>query len=152
MILLRMAWQSALLLALAAAGAYATWKWHPDAPPLSIVAETAPPGEISITDALELVKAQRILWLDARSSEQFAKGHIPGALPLNEQQWEEQVAPLFDALQNDGGKSTVVIYCDAARCEASKRIRDKMLTLPLGDFTILVLHGGYPAWQAAQGQ
>jgi rhodanese-related sulfurtransferase len=152
MMLLRMAWQSALLLALAAAGAYATWKWHPDAPPLRLVEEQAPPGGVTITEALQLVKEQRIIWLDARSSEQFAKGHIPGALPLNEMDWEEQVAPVFDALQNDGGKSTVVIYCDAARCEASKRIRDKMLTLPLGDFPIVVLHGGYPAWQEAQGR
>lgn len=150
--ILRMAWQTALLLALAAAGAWGTWKWHPDAPPLSIVIEPAPPGEITVMDARRLLDAQRLIWLDARSSAQFAKGHIPGAIPLNEQEWEEQIAAVFDALQNDGGRSTVVIYCDAQRCEASKRIRDKMLTLPLGDFPIMVLHGGYPAWQAAQGQ
>lgn len=152
MILLRMAWQTAVLLALAAGAAWATWKWHPNAPALSLVAESAPPGEISVTDALRLVKEQRIIWLDARISAQFAKGHIDGALPLNEQEWEEQVAPVFDALQNDGGKSTVVIYCDAQRCEASHRIRDKMLNLPLGDFPIMVLHGGYPAWVAAQAK
>ncbi len=150
--LLRMACQTAVLLALAAAGAFATWKWHPNAPALGLVEESASPGEISIKNALGLVKEKRIIWLDARSSQQFSKGHIDGALPLNEQEWEEQVVAVFDALQNDSGKSTVVIYCDAQRCESSRRIRDKMLQLPLGDLTILVLHGGYPAWQAVQGK
>jgi rhodanese-related sulfurtransferase len=148
--ILRTAWQTAALLVLAAAAAWATRQWHPQAPPLYLVQESVPPGEISVTAARRLVEEKRILWLDARAASRYAEGHIPGALPVNEQDWQEQMPALLDALQADDGKSTVVIYCDAVRCESSKRLRDKLLELQLGDFPLRILHGGYPAWQATE--
>ena len=63
--ILRIVWQSALILALGVAGAWATWKWNPDRPELYLVSEdTAGPDEISVIEALALEKKGGVIWLD----------------------------------------------------------------------------------------
>jgi rhodanese-related sulfurtransferase len=147
--ILRILWQSALLLALSVAGAWATWKWHPKRPELYLVIEQAGPGEITVTDALALEKQGRIIWLDARVRKEFEKGHIPGAFLLNLYEWEDLMRPVIETLQENQDR-TLVIYCDSQKCTASHDIRNRMTEWGLGDFDIRVLRGGWPAWQAAR--
>lgn len=148
--IVRMAWQSALLLALAAGGALATWRWHPQRPELYLVGERAAPDEITVADALAAAKAKGVIWLDARPRSEFDKGHIPGAHLLNLYEWDDLMPDIVQLLDADGLKSTIVIYCDGQKCAASRELRDRMNELPLGEIDIRVLHGGWPAWQAAQ--
>ena len=77
--ILRVLWQSAALLLLAAAAAWATWQWHPERPELHIISERAGPDEITVADAIALEKAKGVIWLDARRRPEFEKGHIPGS-------------------------------------------------------------------------
>lgn len=147
--ILRILWQSAVLLLLAAAGAWATCQWHPERPELYLTSEPAGPDEITVADALALEKKEGVLWLDARRREQFEKGHIPGALLLNIHEWEDLMLPVINVL-SDGPRRTIVIYCDAQKCSASRELREKIINFGMGEFDIRVLHGGWPAWQAAQ--
>jgi rhodanese-related sulfurtransferase len=144
--ILRICWQSALLLALGVAGALGTYHWKEDRPELYLVSEPAGPDEITVRDAIALEKQGRVLWLDARRRSEFDKAHIPGAMLLNLYEWEDLVTPVVMSL-SENMERTVIIYCDAKKCTASRELRDKLLTSGLGDLDIRVLHGGWPAWQ-----
>jgi rhodanese-related sulfurtransferase len=147
--ILRILWQSTLLLLLAGAAAWATYRWHPERPELYLTSERAGPNEITVRDALALAKENGVIWIDARRRSEFEKGHIPGALLLNLDEWNDLMMPVVNVLGADDPRRTVIIYCDAQKCAASREMRERMLDFGLGDFDIRVLHGGWPAWQAA---
>lgn len=140
------AWrQAVVLLALSAAAGMAAHFWHPLAPAWYLV--EGPPREDEVTLA-ELGEGKEVLWLDARPREQFAAGRIPGALPLSEQEFDQQLFELLETLQTN--TLPVVIYCDGARCEASRKVKERLLdTLPLEN--VRILKGGWKAWTEAGG-
>jgi rhodanese-related sulfurtransferase len=147
--IIRILWQSTLLLGLAAASAWATWRWHPDRPELYLTGEAASsPDEITVAEALAQGKKKTLVWLDARPRAEFDKGHIPEALLLNMYEWEDLVPPVIVLLDSLKPETTLmVIYCDSPKCSASHDVAERMKSLPLGDWDIRVLHGGWPAWQ-----
>ena len=149
--ILRILWQSAVLAVLTAAAAWTTYQWHPERPELYLVSESAGPGEITVSDAVALEKKESVLWIDARRRDQFDKGHIPGAMLLNIYEWDELMLPVVNVL-SDGPRRTVIVYCDAQKCSASRELRDKIINFGLGEFDIRLLHGGWPAWQSAQAK
>ena len=82
------------------------------------------------------------IWLDARPDEEFARDHVPEAFSLNEDHWNE-LLPQF--LPNWSPGKKVVVYCNAASCNAArdvaKRLRDEA---QLKD--VFVLQGGWEEW------
>lgn len=98
-------------------------------------------GEIK----LETVKnwGDHVLWVDARSKTKFDEEHIPGALPLTEDEWNAQIAHFLDAWDPD---IPVVVYCDGGTCELSKAVADR-LRRELKIEKVFVLKGGWSAWQ-----
>jgi 3-mercaptopyruvate sulfurtransferase SseA len=45
----------------------------------------------------------------------------------------------------------VVIYCGGEKCEASRKIKERLVeSLPMEN--VWVLKGGWPAWKAAEGR
>ena len=86
--------------------------------------------------------AGNVIWVDARPDEEFARDHVPGALPLNEDRWNE-LLPQFLAAWSPGKK--VVVYCSAESCdlarEAAERLRKEA---QISD--VFVLQGGWEAW------
>ncbi|MDQ6656014.1 MAG: rhodanese-like domain-containing protein [Verrucomicrobiota bacterium] len=96
---------------------------------------------------LDQVKAwgENVLWVDARPDAQFEKQHVPGAISLNEDRWNELLPPMLTAWTP--AKRTIV-YCSSQSCalshEVAKRLREEAhLT------NIFVLHGGWEAWLEA---
>ena len=87
-----------------------------------------------------------VMWIDARGVEAYADGHIPGALPLNEDDWESLITPVMLAWTPD---RTVIVYCGGASCQASREVADR-LEEELGVDSVRVLRGGWPAWRDAQ--
>ena len=84
----------------------------------------------------------RAIWVDARPDEEFARDHVPGAVPLNEDRWNE-LLPQF--LPNWSPEKKIVVYCSAESCNAArdvaKRLRDEA---QLTD--VFVLQGGWEEW------
>ena len=82
------------------------------------------------------------IWIDARPEDEFARDHVPGALSLNEDRWNE-LLPQFLAAWSPGKK--IVVYCSSLSCnasrEAARRLR-KEAQLP----EVFVLEGGWEAW------
>jgi len=85
---------------------------------------------------------QNAIWIDARPDEEFAHDHVPGALSLNEDRWNE-LLPQFLAAWSLGKK--VVVYCSSLSCNASREVARRLrkeAQLP----DVFVLEGGWEAW------
>jgi rhodanese-related sulfurtransferase len=100
-----------------------------------------PPSE-SVTVAQAQAWGANAIWADARPDEEFARDHVPGAISLNEDRWNE-LLPQFLATWSPEKK--VVVYCSSQGCNASREVARKLRTeAQLKD--IFVLQGGWEEW------
>jgi rhodanese-related sulfurtransferase len=88
------------------------------------------------------------IWVDARPDAEFESDHVPGALLLNEDRWNE-LLPQFLATWSP--EKRVVVYCSSQSCNASrevaKRLRDEVqLKDNEGKNCVFVLDGGWEEW------
>lgn len=100
-----------------------------------------PPSELVNVDQAR-AWGQNAVWVDARPDEEFVHDHVPGALSLNEDRWNE-LLPQFLAAWSPG--KTIVVYCSSLSCNASREIARrlrKQAQLP----DVFVLEGGWEAW------
>ena len=135
--------QIILLLLLAVVPAVVAGWWHPQRPPLdSAVVRTE---EISVATAQNW--GARTLWVDARSAEEFSQGHIPGALLLNEDQWQQLLDGFLEQWDFD---RMVVVYCNSDRCDASKAVAARLKQEFEELENIYVLKGGWQVWSAQE--
>ena len=141
--------QRVLLLALAAVAGALVYRFHPNRPELYLTRDAAGPGEVTVVEARTRAAAGPVIWLDARHLPEYEAGHIPGALLLNEYDWENLLIAAFPSITEAPEGAPVIIYCDGQQCAASRAVRDRLRQTPLGDRELLILRGGWPAWQAA---
>ncbi|MGN0588356.1 MAG: rhodanese-like domain-containing protein [Ruminiclostridium sp.] len=89
--------------------------------------------KISMSEGIERMAADEdFILLDVRRADEFAAGHIPGAVNLpNEKIGTEEIASLPDKNQ------TIYIYCRSGN--RSKQAADKLLAL---GYTSLIEFGG----------
>ena len=100
-----------------------------------------PPSE-SVTVAQAQAWGTNVIWADARPDEEFARDHVPGAIPLNEDRWNE-LLPQFLATWSPEKK--VIVYCSSQGCNASREVARKLRTeAQLKD--VFVLQGGWEEW------
>lgn len=82
------------------------------------------------------------IWVDARPDEEFARDHVPNALLLNEDRWND-LLPSF--LEKWSPEKKVIIYCSSQSCNASRevarRLRDEARLK-----NVFVLQGGWEEW------
>lgn len=98
-------------------------------------------GEISLQDASRLFTSGQAVFLDARAAEDFAEGHIEGALSLPLFSFTQD----FDALKSQMEERTVITYCDGEACELSRDLADQLKAHGLKD--VLVLKNGWTLWK-----
>jgi len=89
-----------------------------------------------------------VMWVDARPAEEFEHDHIPGAILLNEDSWNE-LLPQF--LGQWSPERRVVVYCSAQSCNAAaevgRRLREEaQLKDNEGKNCVFVLEGGWEEW------
>lgn len=138
--------QATFLIVFAATAAWATHAWHPRAPALYLVEGPLRDDEVSLK-VIQQRWQGKVLWIDARIQEQYDAEHIPGAVLLNEQHFEEQLFGLLDTLQTN--KKPIILYCNAAKCDASRKILER-LKQTLSIENAFVLKGGWNAWRQAE--
>ncbi len=101
-------------------------------------------------DEVELAQAQSwgesVMWVDARPDAQFAAGHIPTAIQLNEDRWDELLPQLLAVWSPD---RKVIVYCSSQSCAASHEVA-KRLRENAGLKDVYVLKGGWETWQATR--
>jgi len=108
-------------------------------------ARTATPGSfprISYEDAMKLYKENKAVFIDVRSNEQFALGHIKGALSIP----GSQIIKRFSEVQP--GK-TVITYCACDAEQSSGRAAATLIAH--GVKNVWALKGGWDEWKANGG-
>jgi rhodanese-related sulfurtransferase len=84
------------------------------------------------------------IWVDARPDDEFASDHVPGAISLNEDRWNELLPQFLAAWAPE---KRVVVYCSAASCNLARDVAQRLrkTTQPPMQ-NVFVLEGGWEAW------
>ena len=95
------------------------------------------------TELLERVRDGLVTVLDVRPAEEYAAGHVPGAVNIPLQELEQRL----DELGNQEGENReIVAYCRGPHCvlafDAVVRLREKGINARR-------MEDGYPEWKAA---
>jgi rhodanese-related sulfurtransferase len=105
--------------------------------------KTDPPA-ITLTQAMTYFQTHSTIFLDARLKEDYKAGHIPKALnlPLEEfEQYYPETEPLLSRREN------IITYCDGTECEASlflaRILKEK------GFKNLKIFFGGWTEWNKA---
>jgi rhodanese-related sulfurtransferase len=85
------------------------------------------------------------IWVDARPDNEFARDHVPGAISLNEDRWNELLPQFLAAWSPD---KKVVVYCSSLSCNASREVA-RRLRKEAQLQNVFVLEGGWEAWLKA---
>jgi rhodanese-related sulfurtransferase len=83
------------------------------------------------------------LFLDARPVANYEMSHIPGALPLPENDFDRHFARVEPRLR---ASFDAVIYCAGYGCEASHLVAER---LKAKGIHVAILNEGWPAWTDA---
>ncbi|UCF94411.1 MAG: rhodanese-like domain-containing protein [Desulfobacterales bacterium] len=75
--------------------------------------------EITVEEAIAKFDDPRALFADARSGEDFAQGHIQGALSLPAHELD---AWIEDFISNHDPATHIITYCDGPRCPLAKEL------------------------------
>jgi rhodanese-related sulfurtransferase len=107
--------------------------------PLPWVEPEIGPNEIRVEDARVL----DVIWIDARSAEDFADRHIPGALFYDQSDPSGSMAQVLEQwLQVP---RVIVVYCADEGCGTSRKLAEE-LRQNLPEAEIYSLRGGWEAW------
>ncbi|MEY2494544.1 MAG: hypothetical protein QOJ45_1036 [Verrucomicrobiota bacterium] len=82
------------------------------------------------------------IWVDARPQEEFEREHVPNAVLLNEDRWNELLPQMLATWAPD---KRVVVYCSSQSCGASREVA-RRLREEAGLKNVFVLGGGWEAW------
>jgi len=95
------------------------------------------------TELLERVRDGLVTVLDVRPPEEYAAGHVPGAVNIPLQELEQRLQELGG---QEGGNREIVAYCRGPHCvlafDAVARLREKGIKARR-------LEDGYPEWKTA---
>jgi len=122
---------------------------HPAAPataPRFLPDPDASTREIGSEDAWAAFQ-QKVPFLDARRSGDFAQGHVAGATsaPVWEADLEARLTR-FEAEVNPGPRSPLVLYCSGGDCPDSRLLARRLEAL--GYRNLLIYRDGFPDWVA----
>ena len=117
-----------------------SWLFHPKAPGW----DTNPYAAYEKSLAAVAASDASILWVDARSSEAYKKGHIPSAIRLTEEEWDSLLGIIL--LEYWQPEQWVVVYCDNTGCQKSRKIAAR-LRQEVPGIQAYYLRGGWDTWR-----
>ena len=103
-------------------------------------------GKLEVEDAIlakQILDSGNVLFVDARTREDYDYGHIPGAVSLPIGQFDELIDPFLDQYEIE---QPIVTYCSGRTCEDSHNLAQ--LLIDLGYIDVKVFIDGYPGWEA----
>ncbi len=138
-------WQSAAIISLAALIAFLTNQYRSDRLSLTQYRDNKDNFAISLAQASALFLNKTAVFLDARPTGDFMKGHIKGAKNLP----YKDVDRLFDSVLADISPDTPVItYCDGETCELGHELA--LFLKDMGFNNVKTLVNGWAIWKKAK--
>ena len=123
----RAAWQIPALVILSAVVALAVNALRTDRLPLvgdwsaaaRITTATGERMDISLDEAQKLFSSNTAVFIDARSAEDYSRGHIQGARSLP---WHDVDLKFMSVTQDMELETPIITYCDGETCELSHHL------------------------------
>ena len=107
-------------------------------------AEENKPQEIdSVARAKEIFNKGHVLFVDARSQDNYEQGHIPGAVSLPLGRFDEKIESFLGKHAPD---QLLVTYCSGRTCEDSHKLARLLLEAGFTDVRVFI--DGFPGWEA----
>ena len=103
-------------------------------------------GKIEIEEVIQakqIYDSGDVLFVDARTREDFDEGHIPGATSLPVGQFDELIDSFLD--QHDI-EQPIVTYCSGRTCEDSHNLAQLLVDIGYSDVKVFI--DGFPGWEA----
>jgi rhodanese-related sulfurtransferase len=147
----KMLWQAALLLVLAAGLALGFNHFRSSSLPL--VADWSPAARlksatgkdmiIPVEKAVEFFDTREAVFVDARSPEEYAAGHIAGAINLPFEDVHTHIGAFFSRFPERD--AIVITYCDGESCSLSEDLA--LLLQDAGYMNVRVIINGWSVWK-----
>jgi len=122
----------------AAARAAAIKKLYADLP------ESDVPIDVSLTKAKDLYDRGGLLVLDARDLDEYADGHIMGAIDAP---YDDKVGDIQWLIDTAKDPRPILCYCNGGECELGLDLATEISRT--GHKRVMVLTDGYPGWRNA---
>lgn len=135
---------AAVLVAIAALGALASFWMNRDLPPVRLAA--AGVGTIAPAGLVRL-DGGKVLWVDARWEKDYESGHLPGAVCFNEMNWEAQVSALVFGWRPG---VRVVVYGAKDEIRSARRMA-AIISAVIGLRDVSVFRGDWKALRVSFG-
>ena len=97
---------------------------------------------IAMEDAEAFYFDQRAVFLDARSKEDYRKGHIEGARSLPWEDFDRRFSQVMSGIPRD---KMIITYCDGGSCSLSRELASALLAQGYDQVRVLV--DGWKLWQ-----
>lgn len=111
-------------------------------PPTQTTSEIYP--RATLEEAKSMWESGAVIFIDARHTEDYVKGHIPGAYSLHPEN-DDALAAFFTEISPE---TELLIYCAGGACKDSVHLAEKLV--PMGYESLTVFSGGWPAWNKSQ--
>lgn len=103
-----------------------------------------PEGTVTVEQVKALLDEGTVHIIDARGSEAFAQGHIPGAINVPYDRLPEYYEELTAAVPMD---AKIICYCWSPTCDFSDQLATELKIMGYSDVTVFT--GGWEHWQEA---
>ena len=100
--------------------------------------------DISLVEAKNLYLKKSAIFIDARPTDDYEKGHIRGARSLP---WHEVDQRFMEVTKDISVNTPIITYCDGKTCRLSHDLANFLLDMGFTDVRILV--NGWTKWQNA---
>ena len=112
---------------------------HPSHSPIALE------GDVSLDEMREISATRAVLILDARPEVFYRLGHIPSAINLPRDDFENQYRAVEWVLRSSRDK-VVVVYCSGSECQDSRMVGDALARL--GYSHVRLFRGGWSDWES----
>jgi len=100
------------------------------------------PAEISVDEAVQRFKAGKTLFTDSRSSDDYAAGHIKGAVNLPDHEFDAFIDKFLSETEPE---TEIVTYCDGQNCSLCEDLAEKLFSA--GFEHIFYIKNGLTLWR-----
>lgn len=90
----------------------------------------------------------KVLWIDARSREEWLANGVEGSILWNLDPKEDLLKFEADAVPAILSAEKVIVYCKSKKCDTSRLVAEKIRKLDLG-IEVKILYGGWAAIEAS---